>query len=364
MCPRRFEPLVACPGAGECANLGSRCWLPAPEQVNGASSHDAAMQRRRGCGSKLRGLRSGRGLGAPHFRSFASGAGATFGRAKARWSGRILLTASPSVVPSWPPGGARGTVATCSGAGDCFRAHPATCSRAGEGGRSRLEPLSPTRLRVEFTARAELYEKLERSRELLSHAVPSGDLGDLFERALDALIEQESRKRFGAGKPRKARELKAGSRHVPVEIERAVWERDQGQCTFVDSEGHRCAERRFLTIEHRTPHARKGPPTLENLCLLCSAHNLENARQVFGEPHIEAKIRARTPPTSVGATETKPAERQPLEIAGKVLSSLSSLGFPRSEASAALGQALGSEPGLDVELLLRKCLLLLVPKAS
>ena len=98
---------------------------------------------------------------------------------------------------------------------------------------------------MEFTARAEFYEKVEKARELLSHAVASGDLSELFERALDALIEQESRKRFGAGKARNPRKLKPGSRHVPVEIERAVWERGQRRCTFVDGEGRRCAERRF-----------------------------------------------------------------------------------------------------------------------
>jgi hypothetical protein len=219
-------------------------------------------------------------------------------------------------------------------------------------------------LRVEFTARSELYEKLEKARELLSHALPSGDLGELVERAVDALIEQETRKRLGAGKVRKARELKPGSRHVPVDIGRAVWERDNSQCTFVDAEGRRCAERRFLTLEHRTPFALGGLPTLENLCLLCSAHNLENARQVFGEPHIETEIRARRQAARVGRAETQPAEQQPLETPSKVLSLLSSLGFGRSEASVAVGQALGSQPGLDVEQLLRTCLLLLVPKAS
>jgi 5-methylcytosine-specific restriction endonuclease McrA len=246
---------------------------------------------------------------------------------------------------------------------------PVTCSKTGELARARLEPLSPTRLRVEFTARAELYEKLEKARELLSHALPSGDLGGLFERALDALIEQETRKRFGAetrevSKPRKPRKLKPGSRHVPVKIERKVWKRDKSQCTFVDREGRRCAERRFLTLEHRTPFALGGPSTFENLCLLCSAHNLENARQIFGEAHIETKIRARTPVATVVATETQSAEEQPLETVRKVLSSLSRLGFPRNEASAVVAQALGSEPRLDVEQLLRKCLLLLVPKAS
>jgi 5-methylcytosine-specific restriction endonuclease McrA len=139
---------------------------------------------------------------------------------------------------------------------------------------------------VEFTARAELRDKVERARELLSHALPSGDLGELFERALDALIEQQTRERLGAGRPRKARKPKEGSRHVPVEIVRAVWERDHGQCTYVDAEGRRCSERRFVTLEHRHPFALGGPPTLDNVCLLCARHNAESARAVFGEQHI------------------------------------------------------------------------------
>lgn len=235
-----------------------------------------------------------------------------------------------------------------------------TYSGVGESAHARLQPLSPARLRVEFTARAELYEKVEKVRELLSHAMPNGDLGELFERALDALIEQETRKRLGAGKPRKARKLKAGSRHVPVAIARAVWERDGAQCTFVDGEGHRCAERRFLTIEHRNPFALGGPPTLENLCLLCSAHNLENGRQVFGEEHVAAKIRERT---AVQRPEAL-SNSQEHAGAGQVLASLCGLGFGRREAAEVIGRALGSRPDLGVEQLLRECLHLLVPRAS
>jgi hypothetical protein len=136
---------------------------------------------------------------------------------------------------------------------------------------------------------------------------------------------------------------------LPVETEHAVWKRDDSQCTFVDGEGRRCAERRFLTLEHRTPFALGGRSTLENLCLLCAAHNLENARRVFGEPYIERKIRVKMRPGGAGATQTQPAEPQPLETPAKVLSSLTGLGFARQEASVAVGQALASEPGLDVE---------------
>jgi hypothetical protein len=263
----------------------------------------------------------------------------------------------------------------------------ATCPGAGRSETSgRLEPLSPSRYRVEFTARAELRDKVERARELLSHVLPSGDLGELFERALDALIEKETRRRLGAGRPRKRRKLHEGLRHVPLEIARAVWERDGGQCTYVDAEGRRCSERRFVTLEHRQPFALGGSATLDNVCLLCACHNAGSARAVFGERHIEDKIKARTQPMngvhdhrehdhreydhreydhreqSVGA-ETG-ATATPPEVPAKVLSALCQLGFRRRNATAAIERVRASEPGLQVEQFLRKSLLLLVPAAN
>jgi 5-methylcytosine-specific restriction endonuclease McrA len=218
-------------------------------------------------------------------------------------------------------------------------------------------------VRVEFTARAELYDKLEKARELLSHAVPSGDLGELFERALDALLERETRKRSSTQAPRKARPLEPGSRHVPRSVERAVWERDGWQCTHLNEDGLRCCERRFLTLEHRIPLALGGPPTLDNLCLLCRAHNLENARQVFGERHMNARIRAaeQQPHHRVTDRQVSPSS---LDTAAKVHTALCQLGFRRAEASVAIAEALGAGPGLDAEQLLRACLLRLLPKAS
>jgi len=49
--------------------------------------------------------------------------------------------------------------------------------------RSRVEPLSAASFRVELTASAELRQKLELAQNLLSHAVSTGDLASLFERA-------------------------------------------------------------------------------------------------------------------------------------------------------------------------------------
>src|SRR6185503_3912186 len=47
-----------------------------------------------------------------------------------------------------------------------------------------LEPIAPARFKVQFTASAELEGKIRRARALLRHAVPSGDLGEIVDRAM------------------------------------------------------------------------------------------------------------------------------------------------------------------------------------
>jgi hypothetical protein len=170
-------------------------------------------------------------------------------------------------------------------------AFPQACSTP----QARLEPLSASSYRVEFTASATLRDKIEQARNLLGHAIPSGDLAQLFERALEALLQAEMKRRVGTASGRKRREPKPGSRHVPVEVARVVWERDGFQCTYVDAQGRRCEERRFVTLEHHVPFAHGGPASTENLCVLCGPHNAERAREEFGEAHIEARRLARTP---------------------------------------------------------------------
>ncbi|MFZ5895181.1 MAG: HNH endonuclease [Myxococcota bacterium] len=156
-------------------------------------------------------------------------------------------------------------------------------------GAGRLKPLSASSVLVQFTASSELYAKIERARELLSHSIPGGELAAVLERAVDELIQREEKRRFGAGVPRRRRALKEGSRHVPVEVARAVWQRDGAQCSFIDAEGRRCSERRFITIEHKLPFARGGAPTVENLCLLCSPHNSYTAELAFGAELVQQR---------------------------------------------------------------------------
>jgi len=76
------------------------------------------------------------------------------------------------------------------------------------------------------------------------------------------------------------------SRHIPAAVRRRVWQRDQARCTYVDSRGQRCREQSGLEFHHQHPHARGGPPGVENVTLRCRSHNALAAEQDFGREFI------------------------------------------------------------------------------
>jgi hypothetical protein len=236
--------------------------------------------------------------------------------------------------------------------------------------RSRVEPLSAERYRVEFTASDEFRAKIEQARELTSHTLPSGDLAQLFERALDELIERELKRRVGTGKPRRVVKPGPDSRHVSLAIARQIWERDGSQCAFVDSAGRRCQERRFLTLEHRQPFSLGGPPTVENLCLLCAAHNAHTARRVFGEAFIASRLEARERRTTriddVATSWGPESHKAPSQsgVFDKVRSALTHLGFPPRLVTSTLLRLHSEHPELAFEPLIRAALNLLTPYPS
>jgi len=148
-------------------------------------------------------------------------------------------------------------------------------------------PLSPDRYRVQFTIGGATLEKLRLAKDMLRHAIPSGDDAAVFERALTALLADLARKKFAAtDQPRPSRTTAPGSRHVPAEVKRAVWLRDLGRCAFL-GDGHegarrRCNERAFLEFHHLRPFAVGGEATVENVQLRCRRHNDYEARLDFG----------------------------------------------------------------------------------
>jgi hypothetical protein len=182
-----------------------------------------------------------------------------------------------------------------------------------------LQPLADDSYCLQLQASRALREKLELARDLMSHANPSGDLAVVVERALDALIEKLRARRFGqskqtrgargqlpdgsgsgsgSGKPDEGRgEAQVGARgpsvernevarrrkHITRAVRREVLERDGLCCSYVSPEGHRCEARAFLELDHERAWAKGGEDSVENLRVLCRAHNRLKAEWEFGE---------------------------------------------------------------------------------
>ena len=153
----------------------------------------------------------------------------------------------------------------------------------------RIAPLSPGRFELRLTMSQQLHDKLRDAQELLGHAVPSGDIAEVLERALDEFIAKKEKSKFAATeKPRAARRSR-DPRHIPAAVKRAVWERDHGRCTFVSDDGHRCGARKFLEYDHVQPFARGGTATVDGLRLRCRPHNQLEAERTLGAGFMESK---------------------------------------------------------------------------
>ncbi|MEO8178819.1 MAG: HNH endonuclease signature motif containing protein [Deltaproteobacteria bacterium] len=175
---------------------------------------------------------------------------------------------------------------------------------AGESTRTTSEP----RYRVQFTADQAYVDLLEEARNLLQHELPGRDLAEVQRRALELLVHKlRQRKHAATERPRSSapattattRQRPPGqksathSRHIPAEVRRSVWQRDDARCTYVDARGQRCREQSGLEFHHRHPHGRGGPPSLENITLHCRSHNDLAAEQDFGRDVIRERRAAR-----------------------------------------------------------------------
>jgi 5-methylcytosine-specific restriction endonuclease McrA len=192
------------------------------------------------------------------------------------------------------------------------------------------EPLSPQRYKVQFTAGEEYVTLVEEAQALLSHSAPCATLDEIQLRAMRALVaELKRRKHAVVARPRKlpAESVDAGrstterasaqksepefesehlqsnaepgqsqlesksprrrGRRVPAAVRRAVFERDEGRCTYADALGRRCAETHRIELHHLKAFALGGEHTEDNLTLRCHAHNALAAEEDFGKEFIE-----------------------------------------------------------------------------
>jgi hypothetical protein len=191
----------------------------------------------------------------------------------------------PAAKPALPPPEARGPAAPLSPA-PAFPTSP--LQRQWPSGE--VTPLAPDRYKLQLTIGGSTLEKLRLAKDMLRHAIPSGDDAAILDRAFTALLADLARSKFAAAEnprpPRTAAAAAAGSRHIPAEVKRSVWLRDLGRCAFVGTDGRRCNERAFVEFHHVRPYAAGGEASVENIQLRCRRHNDYEARAYFATGRV------------------------------------------------------------------------------
>ena len=155
--------------------------------------------------------------------------------------------------------------------------------------RPQVTPLAPQRFGLQVTLDQETHDLLRRAQALTSHQVPAGEILPVLKGALRSYVEQLERQKYAAttraGKVRPC----SSKRTIPAAVKRAVRERDGERCAFVSEDGRRCEARTLLEFDHQEPVARGGAATVENVRLVCRAHNQYAAECAFGAEFMERK---------------------------------------------------------------------------
>jgi 5-methylcytosine-specific restriction endonuclease McrA len=189
-----------------------------------------------------------------------------------------------------------------------------------------------------YSYSAEREKKLRYLRSLLSHSRPGASVEQVLDLALACLQDKLERQKFGKCSRPGKRRGSSDPRYIPLEVKRAVFERDNGQCAFVGTGGTRCEAHELLEFDHQDAVGRGGRATVENIRLLCRAHNQYAAEQTYGKDFMrgkreQAKERAAaTKAKRESKAQAKASAKAAKERAEEIIPYLRELGYPLQRA--------------------------------
>ena len=144
-----------------------------------------------------------------------------------------------------------------------------------------LKVTAPGTRALKLQISPELLKEFERCQELVSQ---SESKVATLETTLEALVKvylkakdplEKANRQVGKSCQSEKREQVTGPvrRPIPANEKHLAVLRAQAQCAYVNPDGKRCPERRFLHFHHLRPVSRGGVHLAENLEILCSSHH-------------------------------------------------------------------------------------------
>jgi 5-methylcytosine-specific restriction endonuclease McrA len=212
-----------------------------------------------------------------------------------------------SVAPAVTPQVGQTIAAEPSSSSDTSRVAPAARTAIFQAGPSMLNresvtPIREGRYKIQFTAGQHFRDLVQEAQDLYRNQLPGGDVDVLLERALELLVAARKKELYAQTEKPRRREVasvkshhapESRTRHIPNEVKRHVFARDEGRCRFVGRNGQRCRARGRLEFHHVHAFGLGGHATESNIVLFCRAHNRLMAERDFTREHIERCIRTR-----------------------------------------------------------------------
>ncbi len=175
-------------------------------------------------------------------------------------------------------------------------------------------PLTAEQSRIHLTVSKEFMKKLEAARDAMSHAMPGATPAEILEAGLELLLAKAAKRKGLVEKPREDTRPAKGD-HIPAHVRREVWKRDGGRCQWPVSSGGVCGTTRHLELDHVHPRSLGGASTVDNLRVVCRAHNDLAARLALGDDLMNSYTSglrgAPRRPGSAGANHSAPAASPP-----------------------------------------------------
>ncbi len=140
-------------------------------------------------------------------------------------------------------------------------------------------------LRLELTLNRSQNEKLQKAKEVASHALINPNLADLIEFLADFYVQKKGPDQLATkkmvssvAKCTSASEVK-NERYVSAALRRKIFQRDQS-CQWREKGTQKiCGSKHQLEIHHQKPLWAGGTSSEENLLLTCRTHNLHAYRK-------------------------------------------------------------------------------------
>lgn len=140
--------------------------------------------------------------------------------------------------------------------------------------RTTIEPLSRASSRMHLTVSPDFLALLKKAKAGEAHVRPNATDEEILRAGLELLVLRQEKRRAS----------------VPAKVKREVRARDGSRCQWPTHDGGICGATAMLEVDHVVPRGKGGPSTVENCRILCRAHNLEAARQAYGNALVERYV--------------------------------------------------------------------------